>query len=200
MEKHCPKCHTLAEFRIIKKTGKTKGYCNACEVAITRIWRQRPENSARLNERKRARIALEPDFYAKEYQANREKRLASTKKCNAKHIDKRRAYRKYYLSIPENRLKHNLRRRIREILFQTKTRKVSRAMELLGCDLAFLRAYLEAKFVPGMTWENYGAWHVDHVLPCARFNLADADEQRKCFHYTNLQPLWARDNLSKGAR
>ena len=56
------------------------------------------------------------------------------------------------------------------------------------------------KFVSGMSWENYGKWHIDHIKPCASFNLLEEDEQKKCFHYTNLQPLWAKDNLKKGGK
>ena len=52
----------------------------------------------------------------------------------------------------------------------------------------------------GMTWENYGEWHLDHMRPCASFNLEDPEEQKKCFHWTNLQPLWAKDNLAKSDR
>ena len=51
-----------------------------------------------------------------------------------------------------------------------------------------------------MTWENHGEWHIDHIKPCASFNLLNEDEQKKCFHYTNLQPLWASENLSKGCK
>ena len=61
------------------------------------------------------------------------------------------------------------------------------------------KKYLEAKFQYGMSWENYGEWHVDHIKPCSSFNLEDPEEQKKCFHYKNLQPLWAKDNLAKGA-
>lgn len=61
-------------------------------------------------------------------------------------------------------------------------------------------AHLEAQFAEGMSWDNYGEWHVDHIKPCALFNLLLADEQEACFHYTNLQPLWGPDNCSKGAR
>jgi hypothetical protein len=48
-----------------------------------------------------------------------------------------------------------------------------------------------------MSWNNHGQWHIDHVRPCSSFNLLNPEEQQQCFHYTNLQPLWAADNLSK---
>jgi len=59
---------------------------------------------------------------------------------------------------------------------------------------------LETKFLEGMDWDNYGiyGWHIDHIKPCSLFNLENIEEQKKCFHYTNLQPLWAIDNLKKG--
>jgi len=57
---------------------------------------------------------------------------------------------------------------------------------------------MEGLFKPGMTWENYGEWQVDHKIPCVNFDLAKESEQYRCFHYSNLQPLWAEDNLRKG--
>ena len=61
--------------------------------------------------------------------------------------------------------------------------------------------HLEKQFQPGMSWDNHGydGWHVDHIRPCASFDLTDEEQVRKCFHYTNLQPLWAKDNLRKGS-
>jgi len=80
--------------------------------------------------------------------------------------------------------------------------KAGHTRELLGCSIQELKLYLESKFQPGMTWENHGTfgWHIDHVKPCASFDLSDAREQEKCFHYTNMQPLWAKENLSKGSK
>ena len=73
-------------------------------------------------------------------------------------------------------------------------------MELTGCTLEELKEHLASKFTEGMTFENYGKWHIDHILPCASFDLLLPEEQPKCFHYTNLQPLWAIDNMKKGAK
>lgn len=72
-------------------------------------------------------------------------------------------------------------------------------LSVVGCGPRELRAHLEALFQPGMTWENHGlhGWHIDHIQPCASFDLTDPAQQRACFHYTNLQPLWATDNLRK---
>lgn len=71
---------------------------------------------------------------------------------------------------------------------------------LIGCSINQLREHLESLFKPGMTWANHGkrGWHIDHKLPCNSFDLRDVNEQKKCFHYTNLQPLWWNENLSKG--
>lgn len=62
--------------------------------------------------------------------------------------------------------------------------------------------HLEAKFAPGMTWDNYGVdgWHIDHIMPLAAFDLTDEQQRQQACHYTNLQPLWAAENLAKGAK
>ena len=60
-----------------------------------------------------------------------------------------------------------------------------------------LKEYLEKQFEKGMSWKNYGEWHIDHIKPCASFSLINEEEQKECFHYTNLRPLWAEENLSR---
>jgi hypothetical protein len=69
--------------------------------------------------------------------------------------------------------------------------------ELIGCTIEVCRQHLESQFEDGMSWDNHGEWHIDHRRPCASFDLVNEEEQIMCFHYTNLQPLWATDNLSK---
>lgn len=80
-----------------------------------------------------------------------------------------------------------------------RAKKAARSVELLGCSINELMKHIETKWQFGMSWDNYGKWHLDHIRPCASFDLLDPQQQRDCFHYTNLQPLWALDNQRKGA-
>ena len=77
--------------------------------------------------------------------------------------------------------------------------KRTKTRELLGCDIDFFIKYLESKFTEGMSFQNQGikGWHIDHIIPCSYFDMTKEDEQKKAFHYTNLQPLWWYDNLKK---
>lgn len=95
----------------------------------------------------------------------------------------------------------NLRNRIYCALIAMGAQKSASSIELIGCTIAELRQHLEAQFIDGMNWDNYGrnGWHVDHIRPCASFDLTDPEQQRQCFHHSNLQPLWAADNIRKGA-
>jgi hypothetical protein len=99
---------------------------------------------------------------------------------------------------PHFKLKQNLSHRINLALKTKGVSKSKRTRELIGCTVFELWQHLEKQFQPGMTKENYGKWHIDHIKPCALFDLTKEEEQIKCFHYTNLQPLWAIDNIRKG--
>jgi hypothetical protein len=69
--------------------------------------------------------------------------------------------------------------------------KAGSAVRDLGCTIPELMVYLEARFQEGMSWENYGAWHLDHIKPLVLFDLTDREQFLQAAHYTNLQPLWA---------
>ncbi len=97
---------------------------------------------------------------------------------------------------PESRITENLRRRTRAVL--EGINKSDNTLALIGCSPKELKKHLESLFTKGMSWSNYGKWHIDHIKPCSSFDLTIESQQRECFNYQNLQPLWARDNLSKG--
>lgn len=90
-------------------------------------------------------------------------------------------------------LRSRLRRAIKDEF------KIGSAIKDLGCSIIELKSYLESKFLSGMSWDNYGleGWHIDHVKPLSAFDLSDRKQMLEACHYTNLQPLWAKDNLSK---
>ncbi len=98
------------------------------------------------------------------------------------------------------RVYDNYRSRVRNAV----KAKSSSTKTLIGCTIEEYMEYLEERFEDGMTWDNYGdletGWHIDHIKPCCKFDLLDPEEQRACFHFSNTQPLWARENLSKGGR
>ena len=94
------------------------------------------------------------------------------------------------------KLKHLLRSKLRKLL--NGENKTNSALTYLGGSIDFFKGYIEAKFSNGMTWENYGTtWHIDHIIPCRSFDMSNEDDRKKCFHYSNMQPLLVIDNLQK---
>jgi hypothetical protein len=99
---------------------------------------------------------------------------------------------------PNSYLTNIIRHRVSDRLKNYSKNNKKHTMEYVGCTIDVLREHLEDRFSDGMTWENQGDWHIDHIRPCASFNLENESERYMCFHYTNLEPLWAKDNMSKG--
>ena len=128
----------------------------------------------------------------------KEKRSTAAAKQHRNAIERNR----YARLTADKRIPAVLRSRISEAIKYAGAVKAAKTRDLVGCTVAQLRQHLQAQFTNGMSWENYGkhGWHIDHIRPCASFDLADPEQQRQCFHYSNLQPLWAVDNMRKGAR
>lgn len=97
------------------------------------------------------------------------------------------------------RLRNSLAGRIRMALKRV-SKKAGTTEFLLGASIAKVKMYLARRFKPGMSWKNHGIWHIDHIRPCASFDLSKPEQQKECFHYSNLQPLWATDNIKKGSK
>lgn len=103
---------------------------------------------------------------------------------------------------PAYKIEKNMRCRLYHAIVKKGACKSNNTMKLVGCTRVYLKKYLENMFIEDMSWDNYGSsetkcWHIDHIKPCASFDLSDPNQQIMCFHYTNLQPLWGPDNLSK---
>jgi hypothetical protein len=159
---------------------------------------------------------------AKNYYYSHQEQIKNYREENKEHIaeitKKHRQERKEYYNNYKNtfdinrrktdinfRIKCNLRTRLYNAL--KRNSKLSSTEQLLGCTVEEFKKYIESKFQPGMTWSNWGKgfgkkgkqeWHIDHIIPCVLFDLSNSEEQKECFHYSNLQPLWAKENLLKG--
>jgi hypothetical protein len=137
-----------------------------------------------------------PGESKRDYNARRARLL------RAENPEKARAKtRSVYQANVQAKLRSVLRSRIKHAL-KGRTKKPKSALAYLGCSVAEAKAHIEAQFQPGMTWANHGhrGWHIDHVIPLARFDMTDESQRKKAFHYTNLQPLWARHNQVKNKR
>lgn len=173
----------------------------------------RPEYKKTMKYRVKARQ------YSKEYRIkSREKVLKYWLDFNSS--EKRKSYMKEYLKKYNKKHKHNysvyrknkikhdinfklsvlLRGRISDAVRGKYKFKYGSAVSDLGCTIKELQDYIESMFKQGMSWENHGKWHIDHKIPLCSFNLSNRDEFLKACHYTNLQPLWAKENLSKGRK
>ena len=174
----CKICNEEKHYSLFANHGKQKPHeCKTCRN--TREFNKRNLNKEEYNRKQR-----------EDWAKNNEKRNETRRK----NLQKRRD------EDPQYRLKMALHVRLYDAVKHQKGTKSSKTLEILGCTVEELRVFLEAEFTEGMTWENYGKWHIDHIRPCASFNLEDPEEQKRCFHWANLQPLWAQDNIRKGAK
>ncbi len=174
-EYHRSKCSTDGHQPRCKDCARVYYQANVEKIALQRQTYRR---------KNRATVAKGKRKYNK---ANREKINAYQRKYDQRRRDAGAKF----------RLRSSLRNRIWRAL--NGTAKSVGTMELIGCNIEELKEHLEFQFQEGMTWDNYGGWHVDHIKPCASFDLSDIEQQKLCFNYTNLQPLWAEDNWSKNA-
>ena len=178
--KTCNKCHIQKGVDSFNKNPKGKlglrSNCKDCQKLTTASW----------------------------YLRNKVRKLQKAKDWKAKNPHKIKKYdRSLYARIRRaSSLNHRLRCVIRERLTKLVRNRREASKLLLGCSVTDLIKHLESKFILGMTWENYGrtGWHIDHIKPLAGFDLSNPEQLKQACHYTNLQPLWASDNLRKGAR
>jgi hypothetical protein len=176
MEKECRKCKVSKPINSFykDKAGKqgVRGSCIECEKEMNSL-------SSKKN-----------------YQKNKLKRREQIKEWDKNNLHKRRAWhKKNQSSNIDYRIKRAIRARLNSAL--KKGYRKQSSISYLGCDLEFFKSYISNLFTDGMSWDNYGEWHIDHIKPLSLFDLSKRDEVQKAQHYTNLQPLWAKDNILK---
>jgi len=215
--KHCKKCDiTKSIEHFSKDKHHTDGLQSQCKSCVN-VYRE--ENKEKLAAYK-TEYNKNNRHKRKEYHiANKEKVLAQQKEYRLskknisieqdivldKKVDqliqkqKKNAYQKYRKATdPLFKLKSNIRNLIGISINRNGYKKTSRTYEILGCSYEEFKVYIESKFLEGMSWENRSEWHLDHIIPVS-YGLNE-EEILALNHYSNLQPLWAIDNLSKSNR
>lgn len=171
--KECNKCkkrQPLSEFN--------RSACKTCESKRRKEYRKAHKDEV------------------KEY--NREYNLANRPAIQARQTVNQRRYR---ATMPQYKITQRLRQRVKAAVKGAGGKKSEKTMVMLGCSIEFLLKWFEFRFSPGMTLQSYGnVWHIDHVIPCTIFSLEEDEEQQRCFHWTNLQPMDGLENMAKGNR
>jgi hypothetical protein len=164
-------------------------------TAYQKRWRQ--ENKERYTKQHRE---SGKEWYAE----NRERKQAQNRQWLENNRIKRNMWIREYSvnkrsTNPSLKIACSLRARFREVVMG---KIKGRVLELLDASLDEFKIYLESQFQEGMNWGNYGhkGWHIDHIVPCSSFDLTDPKQQEICFHWSNFQPLWWWENLSKGKK
>lgn len=205
-QKRCCKCREIKKLEDFTKCEmRLNGYnprCKECDqkyqqensvkYKLTSLhYREQRRQYLRDKEKKRIQTIGEEAFYAhrkKLYQLNKEKH-------RLKRIEQ--------MKDPLFRVSKQLRDRLYHAIKKIGINKKTHTKELLGCSFEEAKLHIESLWLPGMDWSNYGhgkgKWCIDHIIPCAMFDLTKLEDQQKCFHYTNLQPLWYSDNAKKSS-
>lgn len=186
--------HPGSVYRVVNR-DKAKAY--------QKSYRSKNSDQIRTSQREyQKQYRVEHSLKAAEYQrnyvaVNRDKVALRKKHYRLRNIESINSGRKHRFHNDTNyRLSILLRTRLRKALFRGTKR--GSAVQDLGCTVEELKQHLEDQFTEGMNWENQGEWHIDHIIPMSSFDLTDRDQLLECCHFTNLQPLWALENLRKG--
>lgn len=196
--KYCPKCNQYKELiEFHSKSSSKDGYHNKCKSCV------KIQNDHYYKGNKEAKIKYAADYQkqdkVKQYQSEYSK--LNHREYYLKNKDRILEYgnkytRNRYKNDPSFKLSLLLRSRFHHALIGGF--KIQSIIELLGCSIEECKQHLEKQFTPKMNWKNHGKyWEIDHIKPCASFDLTNEEQQKQCFHYTNLQPLTKKANRTK---
>ena len=208
----------LCDIVFTPKIRKDQVFCSerCADMQGKEDWKNRNRKSVRIstNKRKKKRYETEEKFAEKQklrsityYHSLTDEEKSIRGKNN--RLRENKTNKKVYMRNYHNyRNKHDdefkimgvLRSRVLSAIKNRGGVKSFKTIELIGCSVSKCMKHLEKNFKRDMSWKNHGKWHIDHRIPCASFDLRKVSEQKKCFNYKNLQPMWAFDNLSKGTK
>ena len=211
--KKCSKCNQDKEYsNFYKKTSSKDGYgpiCKECRTQYNADSKDLTQQYYKENKEKYQESSKKYYKNNKEKVNNKSIKWQNKNPLKSKQTQKKwhknnREYHKIWRknkwdNDPNFKLRILLGNRLNEVLKKNKTYKSSNIIELLDCSLDEVKNHLQQQFKKEMNWGNHGTiWEIDHIIPCARFNMALVEEQKKCFHFSNLQPLFKTTEISKG--
>lgn len=223
-KKKCSKCGIEKGFKEFHKDKNTKDnhccFCKQCNKLRNKKYHKNNVDSIKKNRSKhylenKKEYSERNKIYIKNnkinvskrqkeyYQNNKEKILARQTEYEEKNKNKNSKRRKIKWKTDfKFRINSTLRLRLTHELRGIKKVDLSYCFDLLGCNIDFFIKHIEDQFIKNMNWDNHSkyGWHLDHIIPVSSYDLSDEKQRKECFHYTNLQPLWAEDNLRKGAK
>jgi hypothetical protein len=195
----CSEVKAVSEYGICSKNKDgLRGQCKACRH------KEYLDNKEVRNRQTRENYMKNRESILAKQKADRERSVENNRQKNKRYYQKNRAKiiqknKEYLYARIESDISFKILQRCRTRLYKAVKGyvKSERTKNLIGCSPDALIKHLEKQFKQGMTWGNYGEWHIDHIIPCAYFDFSKETDQKKCFHYSNLQPLWAEDNFAK---
>lgn len=201
MVKKCTKCGETLDtdcfYKYPKHIDGLSYYCKKClSIGRRSYYLKNKEKSLECSKKYRENNPEYFKEYNSTYYQNNKDKFYEYRKIHGRSDIGYKSKRKK--CDPLYKMKVNIRHRVRKA-FKTKSwRKTFGSEFILGCNWITAHNHIESLFINGMTWDNHGEWHIDHIIPLAS---AKTEEELKLLcHYTNLQPLWAKDNLSKGSK
>lgn len=210
--KKCTKCSQEKEYlNFYKKTSSKDGYNNICIPCRVEYNTIKKEHNQQYYLENKEKYQLNNK---KHYQANKQKVKQKSTEWLKNHPKRKYEIQKkwsqqnsvYFKEWRKNKWNNDINYKIRillgnrlnEVLKKNQTYKNSNIIELLDCSLDYFKQYISSQFFPEISWDNHGViWEIDHIKPCASFDLVDIEQQKECFHYTNLQPLFKTTEIAK---
>lgn len=219
--KWCGKCEQYMDVANFCKAKTWDGLRSTCQDCLHADRMANRSKMTEYNKKYWKKTMVEQKEKSKQWRSENKEYISTKHKewraINGKEYDKKQwqqrkndpAYKEYYNAYrreydklqrktnPHYKIKVNFMRRLREVIHAD-----SRALhtaELLGCSVEDFKSHLESQFDEKMSWENYSntGWHIDHIVPCAYFDLTRKSHQRRCFHWSNMQPMWSVENITK---